>query len=296
MEYVLATRPWSFTAVIVPIMLTTTVAGHSVFSIRALQALAIGVFVQAGANLTNTYFDFQNGIDTKHDTGDYTLVNAKKLTPDTVAFMSWLCYAIGIALAYPVLAASLAQVETSHAIVLVFAAGIALAYFYTAKPLGLKYMALGDLVIFACFGPLIMQFTCLFLTGATRDDIYLYSVPVGLYTEAILHANNARDIKADSQAGAVTLATLVGLKHSYTFYVMLFAGAYAAAMAIALWHRWAVCATLLVVPLTMGLLQKYRIKDMKDLPEETAKTHLPFGVALVLGVVFSDKGLLQLLQ
>ena len=91
-ECVLATRPWSFTAALVPILVTAAVVNELAFNMKLLQAVAIGVFVQAGANLTNTYFDYSNGIDTKDNTGDYTLVE-KKLKPETVAFMSWICYA-----------------------------------------------------------------------------------------------------------------------------------------------------------------------------------------------------------
>jgi 1,4-dihydroxy-2-naphthoate octaprenyltransferase len=293
-ECVLSTRPWSFTAAVVPILVTAAVTEQiSLTSVKLLQALAMGIFVQAGANLTNTYFDYSNGIDTKHNTGDYTLVE-KKLKPETVAFMSWVCYAIGITLAYPTLM-DLSTNKVNQTSLIVFATGLILAYFYTAKPVGLKYKALGDLTIFACFGPLLMQFTSLFLTGAMRNDLFLYSVPIGLYTEAILHANNARDIKADAKAGAVTLATLVGKELSYTFYVMLFVGSYAAALAIAIWHHWAVLATLITLPLTSGLLSSYKGNNMKELPEETAKAHLPFGLTMILGIVFSDKGLIAFL-
>lgn len=289
-ECVLATRPWSFTAALVPILVTAAVVNELAFNMKLLQAVAIGVFVQAGANLTNTYFDYSNGIDTKDNTGDHTLVE-KKLKPETVAFMSWICYAVGISLASPVLM-EMATYSVNPNSAMVFATGLILAYFYTAKPVGLKYKAMGDLTIFACFGPLLMQFTSLFLTGFMRNDLYLYSVPIGLYTEAILHANNARDIKADAKAGAVTLATLVGKEHSYTFYVMLFVAAYSAALAIAIWHHWAVLATLITLPLTAGLLGKYKSNNMQELPEETAKAHLPFGLTMLVGIIFSDKGLL----
>ena len=110
-------------------------------------------------------------------------------------------------------------------------------------------------------------------------------------TYAIAQANNARDIKTDIKAGATTLASLIGLTHSYRLYVGLIAGAYLAVAAVA-WHlNWGVLATLLVAPLAVGLVRAFAAGKLKNLDEETAKFHLPFGVLLVLGVLFTDRGL-----
>jgi hypothetical protein len=47
-EYVLATRPWSFTAAVVPVLVTVAVLGHSFLSESVLRVLAMAVAVQAG--------------------------------------------------------------------------------------------------------------------------------------------------------------------------------------------------------------------------------------------------------
>ena len=192
--YIIATRPWSFTAAALPILLTAAVTSTPMWSLEVLQVLGIGIFVQAGANLTNTYYDFVNGVDTKDNPADSIIVDGK-VSKSAVHFLSYLCYAVGVFLASPVLI----KTDFTDRIMLIFTIGLSLAYFYTAKPIGLKYMALGDITIFLCFGPLLMHFTSLFLTGGINRNLYLYSVPIGLYTEAILHANNARDMKADKK-------------------------------------------------------------------------------------------------
>ena len=65
-EYVIATRPWSFTAAAIPILVTGAVVAPSmILSTNFLRCLVMGITVQAGANLTNTYFDYVNGFDTK---------------------------------------------------------------------------------------------------------------------------------------------------------------------------------------------------------------------------------------
>ena len=46
-EYVLASRPWSFTAAIIPILLTTAVLKQSYFSVAFARVLLMGTFIQA---------------------------------------------------------------------------------------------------------------------------------------------------------------------------------------------------------------------------------------------------------
>lgn len=291
-EYILATRPWSFTAAIVPVLITSAVSNASLLSEPFLRCMVMAVAIQAGANLTNTYFDFTNDVDNKlavlHGSGERTLVE-NKVSSTGVLLLSAICYLIGIFAVVPILIQ-----DQNQTLTYLIAIGASLSFFYTATPIGLKYRALGDITIFLCFGPLLMQSTSILLTGSTRDDIYLYSIPIGLLTEAILHANNARDIDADSRVGAVTLATLLGLDASYTFFAALLYGSFLSVLVIAYLYHWGSIVALLTLPLAHGLLKRYKEKKMSDLPEETAKTHLPFGILLWLGIRYSASGLQEI--
>ena len=286
-EYVLASRPWSFTAAIIPVLVVSAVTGASLLSPSFVRCMVMAVAIQAGANLTNTYFDFVNEVDTKIG-GERTLVDHKVSTTGVV-LLSAVCYIVGVAAVVPVFLAN-----NDSQLLAIFLAGCCLAFFYTANPVGLKYRALGDVTIFVCFGPLLMQCASILLTGSTRADLYLYSVPIGCLTEAILHANNARDIDADARAGAVTLATLLGSELSYVVYAALFAGSYLSVLAIAYLYHWGALASMLTIPIALDLLKRYRDKKMTELPEETAKLHLPFGVLLWLGIRYTATGVAQL--
>jgi len=289
LQYALATRPWSFTAAAVPILVTAAVTTAPLLSINFFRAMSLGVTVQAGANLTNTYYDFVNGVDTKETvacgSGDKTLVD-KKMSTTGVVLLSVFFYLCAIGCIIPSL-----NVEHTLGI---FAVGMTLAFFYTAKPIGLKYKALGDVTIFICFGPLLMQCTSLLLTGTLNDRLYLYSVPIGLLTECILHANNSRDIRADRAAHATTLPTLVGFDMSRTFFFLLLIGVYASAAYIAATDRWGCISVFLTLPMAIDLSSKFRddVKVMLELPEGCAKMHLPFGILMFLGIKFTDSGLL----
>lgn len=289
-DIIVASRPWSFTASIVPILVTTAVCQFPLVDVLFARVMAIGLFIQAGANLTNTYFDYLNGVDTKQHNHDPTLVD-KKMYPVTMFIFAIACYGAGIVLCLP----AIVQQGVDKSLAVIFSVGLALGFFYTASPVGLKYRALGDITIFLCFGPLLMQFTSLMLQGEMRTDLYLYSVPVGLLTEAILHTNNARDIKADTIAGATTLASLIGFQNSYYFFVLLLLGSYGGVLWIALWQHAGCLLSFLTLPLAYGLVKKFKEKNMSDLTEDTAKMHLPFGILMFVGILCTSKGLLYML-
>lgn len=284
-EYILATRPWSFTAGAVPVLVTAAVLRTPLTSSTVIRAFVMAIAVQAGANLTNTYYDFVNGVDNKAN-GEKTLVD-QKVSPFGVLVLSAFFYLISLAVVLPeILSAS------NSSMLVAFTSGILLAFFYTAKPVGLKYYALGDVTIFICFGPLLMQGTSLLLSGEMTSELYVYSIPIGLLTEAILHANNARDIKADVLAGAFTLATLLGPDNTYLFFNFLLVASYASIVYIGIFLHWGCLASLLTVPLALGLVSDYRAGKMMKLPEETAKMHLPFGILMLVGIMFTKTGLL----
>ena len=291
-EYILATRPWSFTAAIVPIMVTAAVVKASFFSIEFLQAVTMGVSIQAAANLTNTYYDFVKGIDNIDSaaagTGEKTLVE-KKVSVNGLIMLFVCLYLLATLSISPLLMRCWPTFIT-------FIAGTCLSFFYTANPVGLKYMAMGDITIFLCFGPLLMECTSLVLIGKMTNSLWIYAIPISLLAEGILHANNARDIKSDSMAGAVTLATLVGFQNSYYFYVSLLVGAYVSSLFIAFFLNWGCAFTLLTIPLAMDLEKRFREKNMMGIDAETAKMHLPFGILLFCGIQFTHNGLQAFLE
>ena len=47
-EYILATRPWSFTAGVVPVLVTTAVLGQSFLAENVWRAVSMAITVQAG--------------------------------------------------------------------------------------------------------------------------------------------------------------------------------------------------------------------------------------------------------
>ena len=168
---------------------------------------------------------------------------------------------------------------------------ISLLYFFNSF-FFFHFTSKGDITVFLCFGPLLMECTSLILTGKMEQILWVYSIPIGLLTEGILHTNNARDIKSDTQAGAFTFASLIGFDNSYKFFIFLLFGAYIGTLYISLFLNWGAILTFLTIPLAIDLEKRFREKNMITLCEETAKMHLPFGIILFLAVRFTKQGFL----
>jgi 1,4-dihydroxy-2-naphthoate octaprenyltransferase len=113
-----------------------------------------------------------------------------------------------------------------------------------------------------------------------------------MLTEAILHGNNARDIKNDSQAGATTLAIILGFQGSYYFFLLLIICAYATVAWISMFQHWGCLASFLTLPLAAGLVSDFKKEKMMNIAEDTAKAHLPFGLLMVFGILLSTQGIL----
>ena len=181
-DYFAVTRPLSLVLAVIATLVTAAVVHHgdrSVFtSAPFLQALGMAVSIQLAANLTNTYYDYKNGFDTVDRRQlnyrlDRNLANGV-VGEQTVFYSMVIYYLIGISCIIPQL------ISTSNPRMLImFITGISLAFCYTGGP-GLKYKALGDILIFICFGPLLMQFQSLMLTNELNNELFLYCVPIGL--------------------------------------------------------------------------------------------------------------------
>lgn len=284
---VTALRPWSFTAALAPLLVELAVIrcklrlelpGYAHVFLFLLSIMA----VQATANLANSYVDFKKGIDTKETAGDRTLVD-NLVSPKTLMALAAFCLLWWCAyVAWIVVATGFHPIVVSMP-----ALGTLLALGYTAGPSPLKYLGLGDLAVFIAFGPALVAFGSAILVGFFRWETIAFTVPVTLYVVATLHANNYRDIDADTKVGAITVAIRLGRQASLHYYSLLLFGAHTGALAAGYFCRCAGTMTsLLVLPQSFWLCVRIRnAATLKTQDEETAKTTMMFGVALALGII-----------
>jgi 1,4-dihydroxy-2-naphthoate octaprenyltransferase len=293
--YFTATRPWSFTTSIVAILLGTSLAYNTCkvtsqpFSwLNFVLTLVGGLSIHITGNLLNTYYDFKHGLDKKETSGDRTLFDLN-ISPSEIFYFAMLTFFLALATgAYFVLSLPSNLAPQLFAL---FACGAALTIFYTAGPIKLKYRALGDLTIFLCFGPLLILGTVFLQTHRFLWGSILFSLPIGLLTEGILHVNNTRDIASDRRAKAITLANLLGERNSLYVFIALLLGAYALLFLLASQYaRWLLLLPLLSAPLAISVINDFKQKKWggNDLCAKTAQLGLLFGIFQVISIFLTN--------
>jgi menadiol prenyltransferase len=286
-SWLVALRPWSFPASLVPVALTGAVVFVQENSVASLHTLnytlcfVIVLSLHAAANLTNTYYDFAHGVDQVGSADDRALVD-KTLPPRVVFRSAMACFVTGLAGA-----AKLATVAPFGTVYVVLA-GALLAFFYTADPLSLKGLGLGDVTIFLCFGPLLMYGVAIATTGTTpgfdplASPILYYSIPIGLLTVDILHINNERDIDEDSKAGLTTTAIVLGRAYSYAYHCILLATPYAMVVYKGITgENPMLLIVLLCLPWALYVTRRFKHGYFHELPQRIAQHNLMFGTLLV---------------
>ena len=211
-DWVIATRPWSFPASAMPVLVTLGYLfwkGMEVdWTIGVFTILNVVLFHAAG-NTWSDYKDYKSGVDREDTVGGLSIVSGQ-FAPEEIKRLSLGLFAVAIAGGFA----------------LVWFTGITTLYFGLAGALltvcypWLKYHALGDVDIFLTYSVIPMLGTSFVATGAVELDVLLLCVPVGLITVGILHSNNTRDIEQDKRAGIKTFAMCVGGKVSTILYCL----------------------------------------------------------------------------
>lgn len=228
--FFMAARAYSFPASIIPVLFGSVLAvvlnPGLQFNYFLFVLTLIGcVLVHIGTNMVNDIFDYEKGID-KADKelgiphGGSMVISLGYVSMDYMkkgAVISLLiAFLIGVYL----------YTQSGIWILYLSLFGLLSAIFYTAKPIALKYKALGDIQVILSFGLGMTLGAYIVQTGTFSYLPLIFSIPLGLLIDAILHSNNIRDINFDGKFGVKTLPILIGEKLSVKFYYFLILGAY----------------------------------------------------------------------
>jgi len=168
-----------------------------------------------------------------------------------------------------------------------------LGAFYTARPFEFKYHALGDLAVFISFGPAMVLGAYFVQAHHFSWKPVLYSIPIGLLVDAILHSNNLRDIVNDGAVKIKTVPILIGEKWAKIMYQALVFGAYLLTLLLVLASGLTAFALLVFVSLPMAIKAVSMVRHKESVPMKrfamidaaTAQVHLAFGLLMVIGLV-----------
>lgn len=287
-----AARPWSFPATISPVLFGSALAFQvedSFGPLKLLLTLGTTLGVHAAGNLMNTLFDFRNGFDGV-GSSDQTLVTGE-LNESQVVKLIWASYGLSALCLAPL--SLLSKAPALH-LSLAAALGASSAFVYTGGP-GLKYKALGDVLITSTFGPLLVGFAYMTQAGAIPGlQLLLPALALSAPIEAILHANNARDVEEDARNGVVTLAQMLGSRNSFGFYAALMATPLVYAAAQACTRSVLGGLPLLAAPLAAKLVGQFKRGELVGLPKRTAKFQVVLGALMVAAALIPSPPLSSL--
>lgn len=285
-----AIRAFSFTASVTPVLLGTALAFYQTGTVNLLlmfAALIGGLCLHAGTNLISDYFDYKRGVDQEASFGSSRVLVEKMMQPKDVLTGGFIAFGIATLIGVYLLSVR------GWPIVAFGLAGIFGGYFYTAGPVGYKYHALGEFLVFALMGPLMVWGGHFVQVGTVQWLPLLVSAPVGILVAAILFANNLRDIEDDNAAGFHTQASLLGRKRARILYGAMLWGAYLILIGLILFRFAPIWALLVLVSIPGAfkvnkIIQeslKYDRKHLAMVDVMTAQLHLQFGLLFTVGFI-----------
>lgn len=208
-SWMLATRPKTLTAALVPIVVASSLAWNEaktfVWWVSALSLLA-SIFIQIGTNLVNDAIDFQKGADTEKRLGPRRVTQAGIFKAQQVLGMGTFFFVLAILCGIPLV------VKGGLPILVVGLVSILMGYAYTAGPFPLAYRGLGDLFVVLFFGLIAVGGVFFLHTNLLSSSALLAGLQVGLHATVLIAINNLRDVEGDRLAQKRTLPVRFGRK------------------------------------------------------------------------------------
>lgn len=297
-DYLFATRPFSYTASVIPALLGVAVAAFlhahstlfSVHIVDALLAIFGCIIVHSVSNLVNDFADYRSGLDSDSEFGKVNFLVSGILSPAEMKREIIVLFACALAIGIYF------SVSVGLSILLIVVFGAMSAFFYTAPPFALKYRGLGDIQVALSFGILMTLGTYLTQASAvtTPENILLtllISLPVTLLANAILHANNHRDKEDDERYQARTLATRLSEIASYRVQLFFVLFPYFLTFSLIAIHIIPIWCALVAFsfPLAVKSLRVFRgkgilpVQEFRLVVKRTAAAHAVFGILYIAG-------------
>ena len=280
-----ATRPMSFTAAVVPVLVGSFLAFRDDFQfVRFAMALAGSVAILAGTNLVNDYFDHVKGADGPHSLGPSGVIQRGLLSPRAVLLGGIACFVVGSAIGLVLVAI------VGWSLLWLGLASVAAGFLYTGGPAAFAYIGLGEVIVFLFMGPVMVMGAYFVQTERWSWTPFLVSLPVACLVTAILHANNMRDIDDDRRNGKRTIATVIGRRWANVEYYVLVAATYIALLAAVAVRAapWPALAAIATIPLAYRAANVARTttnpRRLNRVLGMTALLHMRFGLLLAAGL------------
>jgi len=256
-------------------------------SILAITSLLGVICLQIAINVFNDVSDYLRLIDLPGTLGGSGVIQNGWWTPKALARIAWTGLALGVLLGLP------SVLSRPSSLLGISAMGTLGTLLYSAKRLGLKYIALGDIAVFILCGPALTYGYSVAITGQPAVGVFWLGTFFGLLAMGILHANNLQDIKLDRQRGVVTIANILGFQRSLQFLTLLYVAAGTTLVVGVTLDKLPALSALGLMPLLAIALPWLRQVGRALGPEsallaqcriKAAQIHLAAGVSVIIGL------------
>ena len=172
------------------------------------------------SNLLNDYFDASGSdsinIRVTPFSGGSRVIQENNIQPTIVLILSIILFLIGI------LSGLLFYVTGRPYVLLIGLFGLFTGWAYSAPPLRLMSIGLGEIFIFFAFGPFITLGTGYVITGSLSWSDFLLGIPHGFFIMAVIWINEFPDYQADNKAKKRNIVVRIGLsKARYVYSIIM---------------------------------------------------------------------------
>ena len=204
--WVLAARPKTLPAALVPVWVGTVLAGRlgTVVDWLGWCTLISATAIQVATNFFNDALDSEKGADTEKRLGPQRASATGLIDAGTMKVAALIALGVAIAFSIPLI------VERGWPIIAIGAVSMVCAYAYTGGPFPLAYRGMGEVFVIVFFGIVAVMGTVFVHLGEWHPQAALMGVQVGLLCAVLIAINNSRDQAEDERSQKFTLAVLFG--------------------------------------------------------------------------------------
>ncbi|MET8431091.1 1,4-dihydroxy-2-naphthoate polyprenyltransferase [Nocardia sp. NPDC004860] len=244
-QWIEGARPRTLPNAIAPVLAGTGAAASIDGFVwwKAILCLLLSVALIIGVNYANDYSDGIRGTDDER-VGPLRLVGSKLAAPAAVRNAAIACLAVGAVIGLVLV------ITSAWWLLLVGAACLAGAWFYTGGRNPYGYSGFGEIAVFVFFGLVAVLGTEFVQAGRVDWAGLVCAVSVGAFSSAVLVTNNLRDIPTDTESGKLTLAVRLGDAHTRTLHMVLILIPFLA-LALLVWRSPWTLAALVALPLAV---------------------------------------------
>ncbi len=282
-DWINAARPRTLPAAVAPVLVGSgAAAAHGTFRPgHAALCRVVSLALQVAVNFANDYSDGIRGTDAVR-VGPVRLTARGGASPAQVKSAAFAAFGVA-GLAGLVLAALV-----GWWLLLVGAACILAAWFYTGGPRPYGYAGYGEVFVFTFFGLVAVLGTTFVQARTVSVPAVAGAIGIGLLACALLVANNLRDVGTDATVGKRTLAVILGAPMTRRLFAAMVGLAFLAVLVIGITHPWCLLG-LLAAPLAVAPVRRVLAgaagRDLIAVLGATGKLELAYAVALTVGLV-----------